>query len=173
MAGAMAAQTLIRGTQKKNRQQIQDEFDRLKARVNVGGGATGATATIETVRENLPAVLRLVAEVLREPAFPEGEFDQIRKLQLTGMQNVLSEPQVLASVELQRILYPHTKGDVRATRTVQEQIDELQKSTLDETKKFYRDFVGASNAEISVVGDFDAQAIKTLSEELFGSWKSP
>jgi len=81
-AAELAMQTLMRGTQKKSRQQIQDELDRLKARVNVGGDATGATASIETVRENLPAVLRLVAEVLREPAFPEAEFDQIKKLQL-------------------------------------------------------------------------------------------
>ena len=73
VAGAMAMQTLIRGTQKKNRQQIQDEFDRLKARVNIGGGAPAVIATIETVRENLPAVLRLVAEVLKEPSFPEAE----------------------------------------------------------------------------------------------------
>jgi zinc protease len=63
-------QTLIRGTQKKNRQQIRDE-PTLKARVSVGGSAA-TTATIETVRENLPAVIRLVAEILREPAFPDA-----------------------------------------------------------------------------------------------------
>ena len=43
--GTIAMQLLMRGTQKKNRQQIQDEFDRLKARVSVGGGATTAAAT--------------------------------------------------------------------------------------------------------------------------------
>ena len=45
--------------------------------------------------------------------------------------------------------------------------------TLDDARKFYQQFVGASNAELSVVGDFDVQAIRTLSEELFGTWKSP
>ena len=69
IADMLALQTLIRGTQKKNRQQIQDEWDRLQARVNIGGGAA-ATVIISTVRDNLPAVLRLVAEILREPAFP-------------------------------------------------------------------------------------------------------
>src|SRR5262249_22526970 len=152
---ALAMQTLMRGTQKKTRQQIQDDFDRLKARVNVGGGATNATATIETVRENLPEVLRLTAEVLREPIFPETEFEQIRKLNLPGIENALSEPQVLAGIELQRALYPHPKGDVRATLTLQEEIEEIKKVTLDDVKKFHRDFVGASNGELSVVGDFD------------------
>jgi len=169
----LAMQLLMRGTQKKNRQQIQDEFDRLKARVSVGGGATAATATIETVRENLPAALRLVAEVLREPAFPESEFDQIRKLLLTSVDNAKSEPQVLASIELNRTLYPHPRGDVRATGTIEEEIEDIQKVTLAEVRKFHQEFVGASNAELAVVGDFDVAQIRTLATELFGSWKSP
>ena len=33
--------------------------------------------------------------------------------------------------------------------------------------------MGASNAELSVVGDFDAEEIGRLAGELFGAWKSP
>ena len=57
MAGQFAGAMLMRGTTKRTRQQIQDEIDRLKARVNVFGGPTNAGAQIETTRENLPAVL--------------------------------------------------------------------------------------------------------------------
>ena len=57
--------------------------------------------------------------------------------------------------------------------TLQEQVEELQKMTLADTKKFYQGFAGASNSELSVVGDFDAAAIRNLATELFGSWKSP
>jgi zinc protease len=173
MASGLAMQTLIRGTRNKNRQQIQDELDRLKARVNVGGSGATATAGIETIRENLPAVLRLAAEIFREPAFPEAEFEQIKKLSITSIDNAKSEPQVLGPLELQRTLYPHPKGDIRATMTLPEETEELQKATLDEAKKFYQDFVGASNAELAVVGDFDAQEIGKLAAELFGTWKSP
>jgi zinc protease len=173
ISSGLAIQTLMRGTQKKNKQQIQDELDRLKARVNIGGGATGATATIETVRENLPETLRLVAEILREPAFPEAEFEQIRKASVTGVQSVLTEPQVLASVELQRALFPHDRGDIRAAMSLTEELEDMQKVTLDDARKFYRSFVGGANAEMAVVGDFDVQAIKNLAGELFGSWGSP
>jgi zinc protease len=171
--GGLAMQTLMRGTQKMNRQQIQDEFNRLKARVNIGGGATAVNATIETVRENLPAVLRLVAEILREPAFPESEFDQVKKLMLTSIDNAKSEPQVLAQIELGRSLRPHPRGDVRETATTQELSEDGQKVTVADAKKFYQDFVGASNAEVSVVGDFQAEEIGRLASDLFGNWKSP
>lgn len=171
--GALAMQLLIRGTQKKDRQQIQDEFARLKARVSVSGNATGATATIETVRENFPATLRLVAEILREPSFPESDFQQVQKVILTSLDNAKSEPQVLATIDLSRVLYPHPADDVRATKTLQDSSEEFQKVTLADVKKFYQDFVGASNAEMAVVGDFDAPAIRDLAAELFGNWKSP
>ena len=54
MAGQFAGAMLMRGTTKRTRQQIQDEIDRLKARVNVFGGASNAGAQVETTRENLP-----------------------------------------------------------------------------------------------------------------------
>ena len=38
-AASLAGAMLMRGTAKRTRQQIQDELDRLKARMNVGGGA--------------------------------------------------------------------------------------------------------------------------------------
>ncbi|HEY6147615.1 MAG TPA: insulinase family protein, partial [Thermoanaerobaculia bacterium] len=69
-AADLAADMLRRGTAKHTRQQINDEFDRLKARVRINGGSTQATVAIETIKPNLPAVLRLVAEILRTPAFP-------------------------------------------------------------------------------------------------------
>ena len=172
-AASLAIASLIRGTKNKNRQQIQDELDKLKAQVDISGGATGATASIQTVRENLPAAMRLVAEILKDPVFPESEFDQIKKAQLTNAESSKSEPQALAPAELARAMNPHPKGDVRATLLPAERIEELQKTTLEDAKKFYRDFVGASNAELAIVGDFDSKEMLKLAEELFGSWKSP
>ena len=61
---SLTAAMLMRGSRQHTRQQIKDELDRLKARVNLFGSATQAGASIETVRENLPSVLRLLAERL-------------------------------------------------------------------------------------------------------------
>ncbi|MCA1638898.1 MAG: insulinase family protein, partial [Acidobacteria bacterium] len=47
-AAYFAGQLLQRGTAKRTRQQIKDEFDRLKAQVGVFGGATSANVIIET-----------------------------------------------------------------------------------------------------------------------------
>lgn len=173
MAGQFAGQMLMRGTTRHTRQQIQDEFDRLKARANVFGGATNAGASIETTRENLPAVLRLVAEILREPSFPADEFEQLRQQRLAGLEQAKSEPQAIGSQALQRHLRPYPKGDVRYISTTDESIADVKAATIDDARTFHADFYGASNGEMSVVGDYDAAEVSKLSTALFGSWKSP
>lgn len=173
IAAGMLGSTLIRGTAKKSRQQIQDEMDRLKAQINVGGSATGASASIETTRENLPAALLLAAEILKEPSLPETEFEQFRKQAITGLESAKSEPQSIAGIELQRILYPFPKGDVRAVMSIEERIDAYKAAKLEDAKAFHKAFYGASNAELAVVGDFDAAELKKAAAEAFGSWKSP
>jgi zinc protease len=172
-AADMAADMLMRGTTKHTRQQIKDELDRLKARMSLGGGPTQATLTIETIRENLPAVLRLAAEVLREPAFPAKEFDELQQENLAGIEQQRSEPDALAPNLFQRHMNPYPKGDVRYTETFDESIASYEKATLEDAKKFYGSYFGASNAQLAVVGDFDEAQIAKLAAELFGDWKSP
>ena len=170
---SLAGETLIRGTARKNRQQIQDEIDKLKAQLNVGGGATSANVTIGTTHENLPAVLRLAGEILKEATLPESEFEEIRKEQLTYLDFGKTEPQSLAFTEISRTMYPYPKGDVRATLSIAEEIDEVKSVKLEDAKAFYKHFYGASNGQLAVVGDFDPAEVKKEIETLFGTWKSP
>lgn len=171
-AGDMTGDMLTRGTKKRTREQIKEELDRLKARAFVRGGATQATGSIETTRENLPAVLRLLAEILREPSFPADQFEQLKQEQLAELESQRSEPQFIALNAFQRYMAPYPKGDVRYTETIDEAIDSLKTAKLEDVQKFYADFYGANNAEMAIVGDFDEAEITRLITELFGDWKS-
>jgi zinc protease len=173
--GQMTGALLMRGTQHKSRQQIQDETDRLKAHLNVNGGINNAGVGIETTEANLAGSLKLAAEILKEPSFPEDELDKIRQQRIAGIENGKSDPQSLAFLELNRHLNSaYKRGDPRYTATPDEQIEDLKKVTIAEVRQFYKSFYGASpEAEIAVVGQFDKAATQKLLEELFGGWKSP
>lgn len=172
-AAGLAGPMLMRGTAKHTRQQLRDEFDRLKARVFVGGGSTSAFASVETIRENLPAVLRLVAEILREPSFPSTEFDPLKQERLAQIEEQLKEPQAIAFNVVNRQINPYPKEDPRYSPTLEEQLERIKAGSLEDAKKFYSDFYGASHGELSVVGDFDGQEVQKLAAELFDNWKSP
>jgi len=171
--GQFTGSLLMRGTKRKTRQQIQDELDRLKARMNVNGGPTSATASIETVEANLLAALRLAAEVLREPAFPEKELEQIRQQRIAGIESQRSDPGARASLELEQRLSPYPRGDLRHVSTPEEQIEDIRKVALDDVRKFHEQFYGASNGEFVVVGQFDKAKTQEVAAELFGIWTSP
>lgn len=168
----LTAAMLNRGTARHTRQQIKDELDRLKARVSVGGGATNVSVQIETLRDNLPAVMTLVAEILREPVFPQNEFEQLKQECIADAEQGRSDPQVVASTAMSRHLYPYPADDVRHIDTPEEEIAAYQKVTLDDVKAFYKAFYGANVGQCAAVGDFHAEGFPTLFNDLFGEWKS-
>jgi zinc protease len=164
---------LMRGTKKHTRQQIQDEFDRLKARVSVNASATRSGASIETIRENLTPVLQLVAEILREPSFPEKEFELLKEEELASIEELRTEPQSMAQIALDRHLNDFPQGDPRYVMTLDEEAAAVKAVTLDQVKKFYADFYGGSFGQIALVGDFDKDEMQKLLGTLFNDWKSP
>ena len=173
-AGEMAGGMLMRGTKTKNRQEIQDETDRLKAQINVGGDDDSVSANIRTVEAKLADSLRFARELMREPSFPVAEFELIRRQRIAAAEAGKTEPNNLASLELSRHFNSrYLRGDVRYVSTIDEDIEDLKKVTLEEAKQFYQQFYGAGEGEIVVAGQFDPDQIKKLVIDLFGDWKSP
>lgn len=168
-ACGIASAMLSRGTQKKTREQISNEFNRLRAQVGVGGEG----GSIDTIRENLPAALTLVAEILRQPAFPPEEFEQLRQASLAGIEAQVGDPNSQANIEIARHLSPFPANHWFYNPTPQERIERLKALTLEDVQSCYRQFVGASYASLSVVGDFDPDEITRLATQLFSDWKSP
>ncbi len=171
--GSMTGALLVRGTKEHTRQQIQDEMVKLNARINVSGSVAGADISVQTTSENLIPALRLAAEILREPSFPDAEFDQAKAQRIAGIENRKTEPDALAPLALERALNPFGKNDVRYVGTIDEDVEELGKVTLDDVKKFHQQFYGTSHGELVVVGQFDQAAVSKTAAELFGAWTSP
>ena len=164
---------LDRGTRTKTRQQIRDEFSRLKAQVFFFGSGNNVTANITTTRANLIPTLRLVAEVLKEPSFDAKEFEILQRQQLAGLDQQKSDPGSIAFTAFQRALSPYPKGHPLYVQTTDEQIADMQALTIDDVRKVYTDLVGASYGDIAIAGDFPRDSVLTTARQLFGSWRSP
>ena len=164
---------LNRGTKNKTRQQISDEFDKLKTQAGFSSSGNAITANITTTRPNLQASLRLAAEVLKEPAFPQNEFDTYKAQQLAAIENIRTEPAVIAQVALQKKLAPYPKGHPQYVTSPDEDAEAFKAVTVDDIRRIYTELVGASHGDLSAVGDFPADSVTSLARELFGSWRSP
>jgi len=171
-AGDLAGSMLMRGTRNRSRQEISDELDRLKAQGGVGGGALIASGSVTTVRENLVAVLRLVAEILREPAFDAKEFDLLREERLAGIESQRSEPMAQVPTAMNRHFNPWPADHPRYSPTFDEQIERLNAATVEEARDFWASFYGGEGGTIAIVGDFDPDEVADVLEELFGDWQA-
>lgn len=172
IVGNATSVMLMRGTSELSRQEIQDEFDKLKAQVLVTGGADWLVANITTTKENLPSALRLMHKVLSDPGFDKTEFEQYKSTLKVDIEKNLQDPQRLAFNEYGRKQNPYEKGHPHYRRTFQESLDALNDLKLTDLSAFHKSFYGGNYMNIGVVGDFDQKQIKTELETLFGNWNA-
>lgn len=170
--GEATAAMLDKGTSTLNRQQIQDKFDQLKAQVGFHGGATGVNVNIKTTRDNLPAVITLVAEVLRNASFPANALEEYKRQMLAAIDEQRKDPQAVVQTELGRYGNPYPKGDVRYAATFDEMVESIQSLTVEKLRAFHRQFYGAQFGQAAFVGDLDAAASKTALSAGLGNWNA-
>ncbi|MEB0029611.1 pitrilysin family protein [Undibacterium sp. RTI2.1] len=168
----LAADMLMYGAGKLSRAEIATQFDALKAKVRISGQGQNLTVRFDTIRKNLPEVLALIRDVLRSPTFPATEFEQLRNENLTQIEASKNEPNAVGAKELARAINQFKKGDIRYTPTFEESIAEYKNAKLPEVKRFYETMYGANQAQMSLVGDFDAKEVETQMQSLFGNWNS-
>ncbi len=170
--GEATAAMLNKGTQTLSRQQIQDKFDQLKAQVSFGGGATGAGVGIKTTRDNLPAVITLVSEVLRNASFPATALEEYKRQVLAAIDEQRKDPQAVVQTELGRYGNPYPKGDVRYAATFDEMVERTKGLTVEKLQAFHRKLYGAQFAQAAFVGDLDATATKAALSAGLGTWNA-
>jgi zinc protease len=163
---------LKRGTKKHTFQQLKDEWDKLEAQVTFSSSPGLLDVNIQTTKDNLPAVLALVDEVLRQPALPQDQFNIMIKETLSSLDEAKSDPQAQAFTTVNRTISHYPKTHPLYVPTTDEQIANLKALRLADVKKFASMF-GTSNATMAIVGDVDDTAVKAWIEKTWGNWKSP
>lgn len=161
---------MMRGTTQLTRQQIQDTLDQNRGRLSPSGGLGEVAFAGETNRKNLPAVLDVLRQVLREPLLPADQLEIIRTSKLSALKQQLSDPQFLARIAVSRKLSPYPMTDVRYIPTTQEEIDRWTAVKIDDVAQLYKEFLGGQNGELVVVGDFSPDELLPQLEALVAGW---
>ncbi len=171
VADALAA-LLDKGTSRLSRQQVQDRLDALKTELGVSSAPGSVTVSLSSRRETLPDALRLVGELLRDPALPADAFDEYRRQALTRIEQQRKEPGPVAANALARAGNPYPRGDVRHARSFDEIVQDLNALALPQLRDFHRRFYGARAGEFGAAGDFDADAVRAALQQAFGDWQA-
>ncbi|HEX4144111.1 MAG TPA: pitrilysin family protein [Pirellulales bacterium] len=172
VATELLPELMTRGTKELTRAELQDRLDKNMATLHAAGEKGVVTFTLETKRANLPVVLDLLRQVLREPTLPEKEWGEMQRESLANLDEQLTDPQSLALVRLRRTVNPYSKDDIRYIPTPQEEIEEVSVLKAADFQKLYGDFLGAQAGELAMIGDFDPEEVRPLLEKVFENWKT-
>lgn len=169
---SLAGSMLNRGSKKYSREELQAEFDKLKASVSAYGGVSNAGVTIQTTKENLSAVLDLVEEVLKNPRFDEKELEILKQEQIVGLEQQKQQPQSQVFRRLNRHLSPYGKDHPFYSMDIDDQIAAIKAVKPDQLKQFHKNFMGSQDADIALVGDFAVDDVKSSLDSTIGNWQS-
>ena len=181
-AAGMLPSMLMAGTKNYDRQALRQKLVDLGVRLGAGGGMGGGrrggrgggggaagslSLSLEAKKDSIADGIKMLAEVLRNPAFSEEEFEQLRAQSVAMMSQMTTEPAMLANTQLSQALSDYEKGDVRYARSVDETIEEMKSISLDRIVSVYKDQLSAGIGEVAIVGDFEPEvALKEIKEAL-------
>jgi zinc protease len=171
----VVASLMDEGSAGYTKQQLQDALIKLRANLNVSSYDQGASIFLSAERDTLLPALRVAADALRKPLFPQDAFDREIKSAIAGLEASRQEPGVLRQ-EATRGHYNKARGVSLGhpdyVMGVDERIANLKATTLDEVKRFYADYWSFNEAQVSVVGALP-DGLAAEIDKLFGDWKKP
>lgn len=172
-AAEMTGSMLMRGSKTMSREQIDKRFQALKTSANVGGGMRSAGIDLSTRRGELVEALTLAADILKNPSFPESEFEQLRLQAITSIEASRKEPGTAIGQAAGPHFDPWPEGHPLRFRSLDESLADLRALKLADLATYHRAFYGTADGQIAIVGDFDPAEVKPLLEKLFANWKAP
>jgi predicted Zn-dependent peptidase len=163
---------LDEGTQRLGALAIASRAESLGADLSAGSSLDTSYGDISALAENLDASIGLLADVLRNPAFPADEIERVRKEWLASIAREKTSPDALASRLLPPLIYggghpyaiPFTGSGTEAS---------IAALTRGDLVTFHRDWIRPDNATLIVVGDTTPAKVLPMLDKHFGDWQAP
>ena len=171
-SAAFTLAMLDEGTRKRNALEISAEAEALGANINADSDLDMSTVSLSALKDKLGPSLDLFADVVKNPAFDQGEIDRMKPRILAQIEQEKNQPVGVALRTLPPLIY----GDDHAYGipfTGSGTTDSIQKLNRDDLERFQQDWLRPDNATIFVVGDITMDEIKPMLEKHFGNWKTP
>jgi zinc protease len=157
---------LDQGTTSRTAEQIASTIDSIGGAIGTGSGTDLTFVTGLVMKDSFDLGLDMVSDIARNPAFAQQEVERHRQQVLSGLQVSYDDPEYLAGVVFDRLVYgfhPYGKPDSGTPASI-------AAITRDDLVGFHKAFFGANNAILAIVGDVSADEAFAGAERAFGSW---
>ena len=153
---------LNEGTTTKTKVQFDEAVDQMGA--NIGLSASGAS--VSSLTRYFDKAFALMADALRNPAFPAASFDKLKSQSITGLKSSERSAKAISQRVVNALAYgtKHPNGEFATEQSI-------NSITLDDVKATYKKYITPSRGYLTFVGDIKPEAAKALATKAFGDWK--
>ncbi|MBK9064123.1 MAG: insulinase family protein [Acidobacteria bacterium] len=156
---------LLEGTKTRSATRIAQDAASMGGEVAVQAGENLTTVAGEVLSEFAPAMVDLVADVVRNPAFPDSELARLKANLERRLSIAKSQSQQMALEAFRAAMYPgQPYGRLFPAA------DAVKGYTLANAKAFWSGHFGADRSTLYVVGVFDAKATEAAIRKAFDGW---
>jgi zinc protease len=111
--------------------------------------------------------MRLFAEVLRKPAFPQDKIELAKTQREGSILRRNDDPGDIVSREFSKLVYG---SESPYARTIE--YSTLDNITRDDIIGFYERYIQPNNMLLGIVGDFETDEMRSLIEETLADWQA-
>lgn len=165
LTSAMASM-VMEGTESYTSLQLAEKIERLGSSISASASDDFTIIGASSLSLYSSEILRLMAEVILRPTFPENELDLYRRNTVEHLKFQRSQPGFLAGEQAARLIYgEHPYSRVAPSA---QDIEKLDRATL---AKFHAAKLVPNNAMLIVVGDVKRDELLAEMSELLGDWQ--
>lgn len=167
----LVVQLLDKGTTQRDRFELARILEDRGAELDISSDGLYVDLSGRALRDDVPDILGVVAEMLFEPAFDPEEVEKARAQIAAQIQREMEDTGAQASGALSRALYDPTHPNY--SPPPQEQLAALQHITREDIATYHAEHFGANEAIFAFVGDqASVPAIERAVEAYFAGWGS-
>ena len=165
---SLTAWMLDRGTTTEDQFAIAAKLEAVGADISFGTSPQTAWIEARLLKKDLPLVMGLLAEQLRNPAFKAEEFAKVKQKFQGWIEEYTIDTGYRATESYSRLAFP--LGHPNRQYSFDEYRAALESATLDDVKAYHRAHYGPAHMTLVVVGDADPTLVREQVERAFAGW---
>ena len=165
----MAMAMIDEGTTTKSALEINEALAMQGAHLSAGSNLDNSYIRLSALSEKLDASLKIFADVILSPSFPDNELDRLRRNVLARIRQEQTRPISMALRALPRLMYgeDHPYGQPLTGSGTEASINGINRADL---IRFHDTWFKPNNATLVVVGDITGETLIPELQDLFGKW---
>lgn len=163
----LMASLLDQGAGTRNAEQIADTIDYVGGALGTGAGTDLSFVNVLVLKDSFELAMGLLSDIVRAPAFAPAEIERQRQQVLSALQVSSQDPEYLAGVVVDRLLYGFHPYGVPSGGTPAS----VASLTREDIVAFHAQWFVPNNATLAIVGDLSAEEAFAAAEKTFGGWQ--